>query len=128
LQFQRLKCFIFFVSVVKKTKPSTHGFEYSVSFFPLQFFKYYGVVGAAGAGAGAASGAGAGAASGAGAGASVTPASGFCSSCFLQPTTANDKVTKKSREKITAKIFFIDTLTSFQRFFSLGDDVFIIQY
>ena len=77
-------------------------------------FQYYFVAGAAGAagasgaagapGAGVASGAGA----GAGAGAGVSTAAGFCSSAFLHPTTANDNVTTKSRERKIANIFFID--------------------
>ncbi len=78
---------------------------------------YYFVAGAAGA-AGAGAGAGAGAASGAGAGAGAGAAvsAGFCSSAFLQPTTANDKVTKKSMERIIADTFFINMSPPFANF------------
>jgi hypothetical protein len=77
---------------------------------PIHCARYnYFVAGAAGAAAGAAGapGAGAGVASGAGAGAGAAAGAGFCSSAFLQPTTAEDNVTKKSRERIMAKTFFI---------------------
>jgi hypothetical protein len=71
---------------------------------------FAGAAGAAGAGAGAGAGAAAGAGAGAGAGASALgAAAGFCSSAFLQPTTANDNAAKKNREKITANTFFIET-------------------
>ncbi|MDO9586032.1 MAG: hypothetical protein Q7I93_06070 [Syntrophales bacterium] len=68
---------------------------------------FAGATGAAGAAGAGASGAGA-----AGTGVS-TAASGFCSSAFLQPTTANDNVTKKSRDRKTAHIFFIDVSPPF---------------
>jgi hypothetical protein len=75
----------------------------------------YFVAGAAGAaGAGVASGAGAGAGVAAGAGAAVS--AGFCSSAFLQPTTANDKVTKKSSERMIANIFFMNMSPPFADF------------
>jgi hypothetical protein len=60
------------------------------------------------AGVAAGAGAGAGVASGAGAGAGAAVGAGFCSSAFLQPTTADDKVTKKSSERIMANTFFIE--------------------
>jgi hypothetical protein len=84
--------------------------------FGVGIFRYYFVAGAAGAAgaAGVASGAGAGVASGAGAGAAVS--AGFCSSAFLQPTTANDIVTKRSRLRIIADTFFIDTSPPFTDF------------
>jgi hypothetical protein len=59
----------------------------------------------------AASGAGAGAAGAAGAGAGssfFTSSAGFCSSAFLQPTTAKDNVAKKTAEITNAKTFFIE--------------------
>ncbi len=64
------------------------------------------------AGAAASGAAGAGAA---GAGVS-TVAAGFCSSAFLQPTTANDNVTKKSRERKMENIFFMDVSPPFKDF------------
>jgi hypothetical protein len=72
-----------------------------------------------GAGTGAGSGAGAGAGSGAGAGAVVpvtASPSGFCSSAFLQPITANDTVAKKSRERIKANNLFINASPPFKNF------------
>jgi hypothetical protein len=86
--------------------------------FVVGIFRYYFVAGAAGAAgaAGVASGAGAGVASGAGAGAGAAVSAGFCSSAFLQPTTANDIVTKKSRLRIIADTFFIDTSPPFTDF------------
>ncbi len=74
-----------------------------------------GAAGAAGAAPGVASGAGA----GAGAGVSVAGA-GCCSSAFLHPTTANDNVTKKSRERIMENIFFIDVSPPFKDFHTYG--------
>jgi hypothetical protein len=79
--------------------------------FLLRCFRSYFVAGAAGA-AGVASGAGAGVAAGAGAAVSA----GFCSSAFLQPTTAKDNVTKKSRERMIADTFFINTSPPFTDF------------
>jgi hypothetical protein len=71
-----------------------------------------GAAGAAGAGTGAGAGAGAGTGAGAGAGAGASTlgaAAGFCSSAFLQPTTAKDNAAKKNRGKITTDTFFIET-------------------
>ena len=75
-----------------------------------------GAAGAAGAASGAGAGAGAGAASGAGAGAGAAVSAGFCSSAFLQPTTANDNVTKKSMERMIANTFFINMSPPFTDF------------
>ncbi|MDO8722764.1 MAG: hypothetical protein Q7J31_11170, partial [Syntrophales bacterium] len=66
-------------------------------------------------------GAGAGAGAGSGAGVS-TVAAGVCSSAFLHPTTANDNVTKKSRERIIENVFFIDGLPPFKDFKAPGDN------
>jgi hypothetical protein len=75
----------------------------------LEVYGYYFVAGAGASGtAGAAGASGAGDASGAGAGAGSIVSAGFCSSAFLQPTTANDNVTKKSSENIIANTFFIN--------------------
>jgi hypothetical protein len=41
---------------------------------------------------------------------------GFCSSAFLQPTTASDNVKKKSVERIIADTFFIDMSPPFTDF------------
>lgn len=71
--------------------------------------------GAAGAAPGAAGAPGAPGAAGAGAGASVLAGSaGFCSSAFLQPTTANENVTTKSSERMMANTFFIKASPPFQ--------------
>jgi len=76
-----------------------------------------GAAGAAGAGAAGAAGVPSGAAGAAGAGAGVSAlVSGFCSSAFLQPTTAKDKVTNKSRERIRENIFFIDVSPPFKKY------------
>lgn len=75
-----------------------------------------GAAGAAGAGAGAGVASGAGAGAGAGTGTAVS--AGFCSSAFLQPTTANDNVTKKSMERIIANTFFINMSPPFTDFTS----------
>jgi hypothetical protein len=54
---------------------------------------------------------------GAGAGAATFGGSaGFCSSAFLQPTTANENVTKKSRDRMIAKTFFINLSPPFNNF------------
>jgi hypothetical protein len=54
---------------------------------------------------------------GAGAGAATFGGSaGFCSSAFLQPTTANENVTKKSRDRMIAKTFFINLSPPFNDF------------
>jgi hypothetical protein len=55
---------------------------------------------------------------GAGAGATTTfgGSAGFCSSAFLQPTTANENVTKKSRDRMIAKTFFINLSPPFNDF------------
>jgi hypothetical protein len=84
------------------------------AFFHFNFFGSYFVAGAAGAAgaAGVASGAGAGVAAGAGA----VVSAGFCSSAFLQPTTANDNVTKKSRERMIANTFFMNKSPPFTDF------------
>jgi hypothetical protein len=76
---------------------------------------HYFVAGAAGA-AGAGAGAGAASGAGAGAGAGAAVSAGFCSSAFLQPTTANDNVTKKSMERIIANTFFINMSPPFADF------------
>jgi hypothetical protein len=101
---------------LKRSRPSTKIAGYSVCF--LSIIEYYFVAGAGaapGAGAGVAgagavppAGAGPGAGAGAGAGASTFGASGFGSSAFLQPMTAKENVTKKSRERIRANTFFIN--------------------
>jgi hypothetical protein len=91
--------------------------------FSCVFILFYLAAGAAGAvvpgtGAGAVT---PGAGSGAGAVIPVTAcSSGFGSSAFLQPTTANDTVAKKSTEIIKANNFFIDVSPPFKNFQALG--------
>jgi hypothetical protein len=92
-------------------------------FYGCFYIIYYLAAGAAGAVV-PGSGAGAvvpGAGSGAGAVIPVTAcSSGFGSSAFLQPTTANDTVAKKSTEIIRANNFFIDASPPFKNFQALG--------
>jgi hypothetical protein len=55
--------------------------------------------------------------SGAGAGAGATAGAGFFSAGLSQPTTANENVMTKSRDRMIAKTFFIDLSPPFKNFY-----------